>query len=141
MENPISREEKLTLEYYIIDKDRLCIKADGSLGKYTKFQAFFVKMFSYFNKISFDRDKIISRITKLKNEFEKTVNHTLEDFTKLKETDSKTFYDQLRKNQLAYIHMRLDLFFGETKTMESLSSNYDPITIEFGNYINRNVPF
>jgi hypothetical protein len=37
--------------------------------------------------------------------------------------------------------MRLDSFFGETKTMESLDKNYDPITIEFGNYIKRNVPF
>lgn len=141
MEKLISKEEKLTLEYYIIDRDRLCIKADGSLGKYTKFEAFFVKMFSWLNKISFDRDKIISRITTLKNEFEKTVGHSLENFTKLKETDKVNFYRILSQHRLTYIHMRLDSFFGETKTMESLSSNYNPIIIKYGAYISRNVPF
>jgi hypothetical protein len=140
LHSDFTQKEINTFQYFDINKERLCIKADGSLGKYTKFQAFFVKLFSFINKISFDRQIIIDRITILKAQFELTVDKNLEDFT-YKLSNDPNLQTKLANNNLENLYNQLDAFFGNTRIVPTVDSNFKLINDEVGNYIGRGVAF
>ena len=140
LSSDFTQKEIKHFQYFDINKERLCIKADGSLGKYTKFQAFFVKMFSFINKISFHRDSIIGRITILKAQFEGTVHKYLLDFKCFLPTDPN-LQKILTDNSLQLVHSQLDAFFGETQKVPTIDTNFNKIVEESGNYIERGIAF
>lgn len=62
----IDRNDKRTLINYDNSKDRLAVKADGSLAKYRGISYLFQKFISCFTKTSFNRDRIRSKVEEIK---------------------------------------------------------------------------